>query len=380
MQFATAQRGIDMGVDKQADVIVVGAGQAGCAAAQDLAMAGLSVRLLDRDPERVLKPCAGGITIKALNRYRFSIDSVVRERHDGLDISWNMRRRARLQAGMQMALMTDRPELDLLCREQARLAGAQLERCGPLRQIQQTPGSVRLETASGNYSAQWLVAADGANSRVRRLVQGGSHGRGAFAIEGLLARDQVSHWPGMQMDFGAVPGGYGWLFPKGDHVNVGLYLWRWADQRPNRDALGAYARQQLGSDALYRVQGYPLGTWAPRTTPVCGRVLFAGDAAGYTEALLGEGIYGALLSGQAAALAIAGEHQVAASYQQRMAAWREELQRVQWLARLFYTGLPLGYGVLRHGVGHPLARGLARGWTLGRTVRHWRRSTRFSQA
>ena len=366
--------------DRQSDVIVVGAGQAGCAAAQDLAMAGLSVCVLDRDPERVLKPCAGGITIKSLNRYRFAIDSVVRERHQSLHVSWNSRRQARLDAGMDMALMTDRPELDLLCRAQLQQAGATLEPSGTLQRIEQDDLGVRLITSSGHYRAGWLIAADGANSRVRRLVMGGSHLRGAFAIEGLIARDQVSQWPGMQMDFGALPGGYGWLFPKGDHVNVGLYLSHHRHQCANRDALAAYSRAQLGSDALYRIQGYPLGTWAPQTAAACGRVLFAGDAAGYTETLLGEGIYGALLSGQAAAAAIISQHNVAAGYQRAMCDWQEELHRVQWLTRLFYGALPLAYGVLRHVVGDPLARGLGRGWTLGRTVRHWRRSSRFSGA
>lgn len=362
----------------QADVIVVGAGQAGCAAAQDLAMAGLSVMLLDRAPDQVLKPCAGGITMKSLNRYRFSIDPVVRERHQSLHVSWNSRRRAVLEAGAEMALMTDRPELDLLCRARAQEAGAILSAVGRVDRVQQFDQGVRLDCGQASYTGRWLIAADGANSRIRRLAAGGAHLAGAFAIEGLLRREHVSHWPGMQMDFGAVDGGYGWLFPKGDHVNVGLYLSHHRHRVANRDALARYAAQQLGSEALYRVQGYPLGTWAPRVSPVCGRVLFVGDAAGMTEVLLGEGIYGALLSGQAAAAAIMADGDVSGDYIAALGGWREELQRVDWLATLFYGALPFAYGVLRHAVGNPLARGLGRGWTLGRTVRHWRRSTRFS--
>lgn len=369
-----------MSKEHQADVIVVGAGQAGCAAAQDLAMAGLEVVVLDRAPDKVLKPCAGGITMKSLHRYRFSLDSVARERHQQLHVSWNSRRRAAFDAGMEMAVMTDRPELDLFCRQQMQDAGATLIGSKNLKAIEQFEDGVRLKTDSGSYTGRWLVAADGANSRVRRLSQGGAHLHGAFAIEGLLDREHVSHWPGMQMDFGAVPGGYGWLFPKGDHVNVGLYLSHHRHRIANRDALAAYAHQQLGSDALYRVQGYPLGTWGPQQSPVCGRVLFVGDAAGFTEVLLGEGIYGALLSGQAAAAAIIGERDVSQEYEAQVAAWRHELSRIQLLTKLYYGALPIAYGVLRHAVGNPLARGLGRGWTLGRTIRHWRRSTRFSEA
>lgn len=367
-----------MTAEQQADVIVVGAGQAGCAAAQDLAAAGLSVLLLDRAPDKVLKPCAGGVTIKALNRYRFSIDAVVRERHAVLNVSWAGRRRAALDGEQDIALMTHRPELDLLCRSEAQAAGAMLESVGALKAVEQFEDGVRLVAAGRTYVARWLIAADGANSRVRRLAHGGAHPRGAFAIEGLLDREHVSHWPGLQMDFGSAPGGYGWLFPKGDHVNVGLYLWQHRPGQADRAALARYAHAQLGSDQLHHVQGYPLGTWGAQQAPAFARTLFVGDAAGMTEPLLGEGIYGALVSGQCAAMAILAEGDVVADYTQQVGGWREELRRITWLARAFYGVLPVGYGVLRHGVGAPLARGLGRGWTLGRTIRHWRRANRFS--
>ena len=61
----------------QWDVIIVGAAQAGCAAAWDLAAAGRRVLVLSRAGGQE-KPCAGGVTAKTLNRYRFSIAPVVR--------------------------------------------------------------------------------------------------------------------------------------------------------------------------------------------------------------------------------------------------------------------------------------------------------------
>ena len=61
------------------DAIVVGAGPAGCAAAYDLAAAGQSVLLLDKNDFPRPKACAGGLTSKAVQALRYSIDPVVRK-------------------------------------------------------------------------------------------------------------------------------------------------------------------------------------------------------------------------------------------------------------------------------------------------------------
>ncbi|MDF1820863.1 MAG: geranylgeranyl reductase family protein [Alcanivoracaceae bacterium] len=356
---------------RQFDVLVVGAGQAGCAAAQDLAMAGLEVGLLERAPARVTKPCAGGITIKAAQRYRFSLDPVIRQTSHCLEISLGGRRARCLESPAPVALLTHRPELDMFCRQQAQAAGAELIGIRSPGAVHQGREAVTVVAGEHRFSAPWLIAADGANSRIRRLVHGGGQHAGAFAIEGLVAAERIDAMPRMRMDFGCVSDGYGWLFPKADHVNVGLYIAHHRHHVATRQALARYARQALGVDDIQCVQGYPLGTWGNARAMVTGRVLYAGDAAGFTEPLLGEGIYGAVISGQAAARAvIAGS---ADSYCEAMMAWRHELSRVHGLTRLFYGVLPVSYGALKHVIGAPLVRGVSRGLTLGQTVRYWRR-------
>lgn len=356
---------------RQFDALVVGAGQAGCAAAQDLAMAGLHVGLLERSPDTVIKPCAGGVTIKAANRYRFPLDPVVRETSHCLEVSLAGHRSRRLESPAPVALLTHRTELDLYCRERAQAAGAEMVACESPRAVRQGKDEVTVETREARYVAPWLIAADGANSRIRRLAQGGSHYPGAFAIEGLVAADQLAAMPKMRMDFGWLRDGYGWLFPKRDHVNVGLYVAHHRHRAATREALSGYAREALGVSELSRVQGYPLGTWGHRGSLVAGRVLFSGDAAGFTEPLMGEGIYGAVVSGQASALAVMADDSDV--YREAMAAWRHELARVHGLARLFYSTLPVSYGILKHAVGTPMVRGVSRGLTLGQTIRYWRR-------
>lgn len=351
------------------DVLIVGAGQAGCAAAWDLAAAGLRVAVIFRPLSRG-KPCAGGVTEKAVARYRFSIAPVVREAVTTLAVGHSSSPVRHLSTATPFCVMTERAELDAFCHGQAEHQGAVFHETGGLRGIKQRADCVRIETREGAaFSAPWLIAADGANSAVARML-GERHPAGAMAIEGCVPRENVRDYPPMTLDFGVIRGGYGWLFPKGDHVNVGLYVWRHGVAAPERSTLQHYCQARLGAQAEH-VAGYPLGTWLPNTRLVNGRVLFVGDAAGCTEALLGEGIYGAVLSGQMAAQSLlAGEAETA--YPDSLAGWREELRQVNRTGQLFYGLLPVSTRLLQSRLGDTLVDGFAKGLTLGQCKRQWR--------
>ncbi|MDX1803208.1 MAG: geranylgeranyl reductase family protein [Alcanivorax sp.] len=350
------------------DVVIVGAGQAGCAAAWDLAAAGRRVLILDRASRRP-KPCAGGLTAKTLQRYRFSVSPVVREVVSTLWVG-GRRQRSALTAGAPFCVMTERAELDRYCLQQACSMGAQYLAGGGLVSVQQDHQGVLLHDRDGHaYRADYVIAADGAHSPLRRLL-GIPAGRGAMAIEGIVPRSRLRHYPGMTLDFQVLPGGYGWLFPKGDHVNVGLYIWQRHLSRIDRAALSDYCRDALGCQPD-NVAGYPLGTWLPTATLTRGRVLFAGDAAGCTEALLGEGIYGAVLSGQYAAQALLGDAPQE-SYPRLMQGWRDECRQVLRLADLFYRLNRISVPVLQGNMGNTLVEGFAQGLTLGECKRLWR--------
>ena len=351
------------------DVLIVGAGQAGCAAAWDLAAAGLRVAVISRPLARG-KPCAGGVTEKTVARYRFSIEPVVREAVTSLAVSHPSSSVRHLNSATPFCVMTERAELDAFCRSQAEQQGAVFYQTTGLRVIDQKADGVSIETREGNvFSAPWIIAADGANSAVARML-GERHPPGAMAIEGCVPRKNLRDYPPMTLDFGVIRGGYGWLFPKGDHVNVGLYVWQHGVAAPERAALQRYCQARLGAPAEH-VAGYPLGTWLPQTRLVNGRVLFVGDAAGCTEVLLGEGIYGAVLSGQLAAQALLGANP-GVCYPRALAGWREELQQVTQLGRLFYGLLPVSTRVLQGRLGNTLVNGFAQGLTLGQCKRQWR--------
>lgn len=354
----------------QYDAIVVGGGQAGSACAYDLVSAGLSVLLLDRREFPRFKACAGGVTTKALRRYRFSIAPAIRQVESDLRVSMYLKRETTLQAPAPICAMTVRTDLDELCFRQALAAGARYERIGPIRAIEEGADAVMLALEDGRVlRARYLVGADGAHSQVRKLTGGFVPDRTAVAMEGIVRLPAGTALPPMTFDFGIAGQGYGWLFPKGDHVNVGIYTRRPEEVEFNKELLRDYVQQRLGlgAEAIEHLVGFPIGTGGEHYQPRSERVMLVGDAGGMAEALLGEGIYNAVLTGQMAASAIvlalannANARQLFDEYSQIV---RGDLANCRQLAQLFYKFLPISYGLLRHVVADTLVNGFASGMT-----------------
>jgi flavin-dependent dehydrogenase len=103
------------------------------------------------------------------------------------------------------------------------------------------------------------------------------------------------------LEFGIVPGGYGWIFPKGDHVNVGVG--GWLHQGPRlREQLARLCREHLiPEEALTDVRGHRLPLRRPGSLAALGRTALVGDAAGLVDPVSGDGIYEAFLSARLAA-------------------------------------------------------------------------------
>ena len=353
------------------DVIVVGAGQAGAACALDLARAGLSVLLLDRREFPRFKACAGGVTTKALHRYRFSLAPVIRQVESDFRMSMYLKREATLRAPAPICAMTVRTELDDLCFRQAVAAGAQFRRIGPIRAVDESADAVALTLETGEVlRARFLVGADGAHSQVRKLTGGFVPDRTAVAMEGMVQLPSGIALPPMTFDFGVVGQGYGWLCPKGDHVNVGIYTRRPEEVDFSKDHLRDYVQQRLGvsGEAIEHLVGFPIGTGGEYYQPRSARVFLVGDAAGMAEALLGEGIHNAVLTGQMAAnaiiLGLANNTDARRLYDEYSLIVRGDIDNCRSLAKLFYKFLPISYGLLRHVVADTMMNGFAAGLTL----------------
>jgi flavin-dependent dehydrogenase len=240
-----------------------------------------------------------------------------------------------------------------------------------LERIEERADHVAVSFDGKTLHARFLVGADGANSRTRRLLNAGQHFQRGFAIEGLVSYADIGAEPVPEFLFGVVRNGYGWLFPKRSHVNVGIYSCD-SSVLLRKQQLRDYALERLGTDRIADIVGFPLGFGGRRYASDSERTALVGDAAGFCEPLLGEGIHNALKSGQAAAGAIIESDRqqlpgLREAYRRAIASVVSDLSRCERMRDFFYGHLAgIGATALRLRIARTA---LMQGFAAGKTMR-----------
>jgi flavin-dependent dehydrogenase len=199
-----------------------------------------------------------------------------------------------------------RTEFDMLLLTLAEQAGAIVwQNCKAVSVVRHSESKTTVCTSRGPVTARFVVGADGANGIVARHV----NPRDAYfwqtalyceAPEELIRTEAIGQST-MRIDWGTLPSGYGWVFPKGGTVNIGVGC-------PNTmgKALRPYLQRFLSRSGILkpgafeklRFRGHPLPTLTSRTRLSGEGVLLVGDAAGLVEPLTGEGISNACHSAE----------------------------------------------------------------------------------
>lgn len=362
------------------DIIVVGAGPGGSNAAAVALRAGLSVAQVERRAFPRVKPCAGALTMKACRSLQLDLQPALRVVSTAFEFNVWGARANRFTHQTPILKMVLRPEFDNLLVEQNKRFEAFAFYDGEgVRGIDYDGEVFRVETTRRMLLSRQLVGADGAYSFVNRVFGISRPKAHAVAVEINLYRDGAKLERELLpcFDFGAVARGYGWVFPKDTHWSVGLY----SLERGIKDWRARLASYVAAKG--FRVEGDALASFAAHQIPVGGYrlrvpdapVYLVGDAAGFADALTGEGIYHALESGR-----LAGETLSEAARNPRRGAHRKYYRRL-WkrvlpdtfltyrFSKKFYSNVGRSIGILENPlVWRPLVQGYADGATFTQSL------------
>ncbi|MBU1249455.1 MAG: geranylgeranyl reductase family protein [Proteobacteria bacterium] len=300
------------------DAIIAGGGPAGAAAARVLAGRGYRVAVVDRAVFPRKKLCGGLLTWKTVRVLEavFGLDETALREQGLVDYeadSYALLHRGRVfsrDQGFHPFLLVDRSRFDAHLLGLAQEAGAEvMQGVGAAHCI---PAEGVVATTDGReLTGRFIIGADGANSRLRRAL-GVDRRRWyaglARAVEFHVDRgDMPEGYRDLtepELHVGYNRAGYAWVFPGRDRLCIGMC---------GLEEAGGACRthfaeflNQLGLDPeAQEIHGHPLpyGNWL--ANPCAGKLLLAGDAAGFVEPLLGEGIFYALMTGRYAAESIA---------------------------------------------------------------------------
>jgi geranylgeranyl reductase family protein len=285
------------------DVIIAGAGPGGAAAAYFLGEAGRRVLVLEKERLPRSKPCGGGLSAAFLAQFPFSFEPVFES--TAAAIRYSLRGTVvtvPLADDSMRLVMRDRFDEFLLQHAKAEVLDGR-----PVRSVMEGAESVTVKTEAGEtFEAPYLIGADGAHSAVARSLglRRGKIPAAALEAEVRVPPATLAKFAGAPMFlFGEVPFGYLWIFPKGDHLSVGIgaLLPRPGMLQNKLHSVMANWGIPLEGAAL---RGHPLPINLRRARIATARTLLVGDAAGLLDPLSGEGIRPAIKSGRLAAEAI----------------------------------------------------------------------------
>ncbi len=304
-----------------ADVIVVGAGPAGTMAAYELARRGVDVLILEKALFPRYKVCGGGLTSKIIGEIPFDISPVIEREIVSVRFSFQFSNIFTRTSSDPLIYCTMREELDLFLLKQALSSGARIQHSEHISTLHQEGGGITVQTRTNTFHSRVVIGADGASSVVAQKCGLRKDLKSGIAWEAEMDAEQEElerYGQTVFLDWGTFPGGYGWIFPKHNHFSVGV---------GGPASLSRYLRsynQTFTQSSGIRFTGvrsmkaWPIPVKTKRGNFHNGHVIVAGDAAGLTDPLTGEGISYAILSGKIAGRSVfsylQGETRSLASY------------------------------------------------------------------
>ena len=318
---------------KQYDVIVVGGGPAGSTTAMRLADQGASVLLADKAKFPRDKPCGGGMTLRAVRQCPVDPTPVVEEWIDEIELRFRYKSKVVHHTNEPVVWMTQRRRLDAFLLEAARERGVDVREGA--RVAVESDNSVVI--SGERFTADALIGADGANGVTAKAAGLGNRIVYGVAYEGNIKYPRLPHERyanRLVLELADIPGGYAWVFPKGDHANIGVGGWQSEGPKLREHLKRACEAHGVEPDELEELRGHRLPLRRPGSRIAGERVLVVGDAAGLIDPVSGDGMYECFVSGRLAAAAVmellSGRASSLLPYEQAVSNELAPLHRASW--------------------------------------------------
>ena len=235
---------------KYYDVIIVGMGPAGAAAAYALSQAGVSVLGLEKSTHPRYKVCGGGLSARIEHILPSDFLSVVEETIYRVQFTYGGKDSFLIESSQPIAYMTMREHFDQWLAQKARQAGTDLREDEPAEQVKALPEGVEVTTARGRYRSRYVIGADGAMSLIAQKFFPERRLKKIPALESEIrngSSDLYSKTHMTLISLSAAKKGYGWIFPKRNGLSVGVGEFVSGANRPKQSFLAfSTPRANLG--------------------------------------------------------------------------------------------------------------------------------------
>lgn len=299
---------------KTYDVAVIGSGPSGANAAFELAKKGLSTVIIEKEQLPRYKTCGGGFVFRGRRNLAFDVSSAVEREFFDVDIRFDVNNLAlKTVRNSPIISMVMRDQFDYLIVKEAEKLSVDVFQGEQLIALKTKENYTLLTTTNKQVKTKFTIAADGALSPTAKLAGWKESRLMCPALEYEIKipdADFERLSTAVRFDIDVVPYGYGWSFPKKNHLSVGVGNFTKAKAKINlKDNYKTYLKI-LGIHTVLEEQahGFIIPISPRKDGFVKQNVFLIGDAAGFADPLTAEGISNAIYSGKLVAEAIAESH------------------------------------------------------------------------